>query len=599
MAPSEPDEGFPATDQCEPLYDDRGYMIQNARGYRPYQGNYAKGRKMRIIHIGAGASGINFAKFTEDRLQNVELQIYEKNHDVGGTWLENRYPGCACDIPSATYQFTWARNPAWSQFYSGAPEIWQYLKDIVDKYDFTKYMKFHHKIIRALWNGDRGVWDITIQRADGTEFMDWCHILINGSGVLNDWKWPDIKGLDTFKGQITHSAAYDSSISLKDKRVAVIGMGSSGVQITAAIAPEVRQLYTWVRSPTWITTGFAQKFAGVEGTNFDYTEDQKRRFADEPEFLLKYSKMIESELNLRFKMLFKNTPEAAEAKEFALRHMTDRLGSRHPELVDALIPKTFGVGCRRATPGNGFLEALTQEHVKVFTSEMQGITPAGFIDDQGTHHEVDVIICATGFTTSWVPRFPIEANGHSVGKMFAKEPISYLSLGVPHMPNYYWINGAYGPLGHGSILPLIEVLHANIVQCIQHMQKFRIQSLTPKIEVCQKFKEHAALFLDRTVWTSGCVSWYKQGRADGPLAMFPGSRLVFVDLMSQPRFEDYEIQYINDKNLFDFLGSGFAEREFDGRDLSHYLGLLNGQDRRLDLELETICREFGDLIHNK
>ncbi|KAK5275853.1 hypothetical protein LTR40_012392, partial [Exophiala xenobiotica] len=198
------------------------------------------------------------------------------------------------------------------------------------------------------------------------------------------------------------------------------------------IASQVKQLYAWVKSPTWITAGFAQRFAGPNGGNFHYTPEQQKRFAENPQLFLKYSKMIESELNQRFKFILNGTPEAEGAREFAKNEMAQKLGSSNPELLDAIIPKDFGVGCRRPTPGNGFLEALSRDNVHVFTDTMSEITPTGFIDAEGNEYEVDVIICATGFNTSWIPRFPVEANGHSIAKMWAKEPSSYISLGVPH-----------------------------------------------------------------------------------------------------------------------------------------------------------------------
>jgi hypothetical protein len=174
---------------------------------------------------------------------------------------------------------------------------------------------------------------------------------------------------------------------------------------------------------------------------------------------------------------------------------------------------------------------------------------------------------------------------------FAKEPLSYLSVGVPDskwhpassssrsgmpnnpfsVPNYFTVTGPYGPLGHGSFLPIIELLIRNFLTCIKKIQAQNIKSLTPRREVAEAFAEHAQLFLKRTAWTSGCSSWFKQGKVDGPLAMFPGTRLVYMDLLKEPRYEDYRIEY-QSGNPFGFLGNGFSTREYDGRDLSYYLG---------------------------
>lgn len=579
-------------DGSDSLYNDLGWQVADETGYRILEQPFGTTSPLRIVHIGAGASGICFAKFYEDRLanRNISIQLYEKNHDVGGTWLENRYPGCACDIPSAAYQFTWERNPNWSQYYSESPEIWRYFKDITDKYGLSKYMKLKHQITGATWDDEAAEWEVRIQNlADGTEFTDRCNILINGSGVLNNWKWPDIKGLHSFQGVLEHTANYSEGQDLTGKRVAVVGIGSSGVQCISKIAPQVKQLYTWIKTPTWITAGFAQKFAGKNGANFRYTDKQKKEFAENPDLFLKYSKMIESELNQRFKFILKNTPEAKAAKDFAANEMGTKLDGNQ-RLMDAMIPKNFGVGCRRPTPGNGFLEALNRENVHVFTNGvMKEVTLKGFIDADGNEFEVDVIICATGFNTSWVPRFPVVGeSGQVIQEMWKDRPVpSYLSLAVPYMPNYFVTPGPYGPLGHGSLLAIIECLHGNIIQVVEKMQKDRIKKIVPREDVARQFTDHADLFLKRTAWTGGCSSWFKQGKIDGPLPMFPGSRLTYLELLGTPRFEDYHITYQNPLNRFNFLGNGFEAREFDGRDLSYYIGLLdNVGDKQLDLEAE-------------
>lgn len=157
------------------------------------------------------------------------------------------------------------------------------------------------------------------------------------------------------------------------------------------------------------------------------------------------------------------------------------------------------------------------------------------------------------------------------------------------------IGGPYGPLGHGSFLPVCESLVKNVIQVINKVQKDRIKSLYPRQEVVDQFVEHADLFLHRTAWASGCSSWFKQGRVDGPLPMFPGSRLTYLDLLSAPRFEDYHIEYLNKMNQFEFIGNGFDVREFDGRDMSYYLGLLKNEDKQIDLE-GTVLQDMASVI---
>jgi cation diffusion facilitator CzcD-associated flavoprotein CzcO len=181
-------------------------------------------------------------------------------------------PGCACDIPSVNYQFSW-KIKLWSHYYSFSPEIWEYLKEIERENNFIeKYIKLRHQIERAEWDAKDGVWRFKVRNLETDEVIDdAAEFFINAGGVLNKWKWPDIPGLHDFKGKLMHSASYEEGYSLDGKKVAVIGAGSSGVQIVAAIQRKVDTLYHWIRSPIWITAGFAQRWAGQDGANFKCT----------------------------------------------------------------------------------------------------------------------------------------------------------------------------------------------------------------------------------------------------------------------------------------------------------------------------------------
>lgn len=244
----------------------------DVHGYRIREQPMGTKRKVKVILMGAGASSLNFFKKAEEQMENLDIVCYEKNHDIGGTWLENRYPGCACDIPSPTYQFSW-KIKLWSHYYSYSPEIWEYLKEIEQENDFiNKYIKLRHEIMHAQWDDEAGLWRIGIRDlVKNNVFEVTAEFFINAGGVLNNWKWPNIPGLHDFKGKLMHSAHYEEGYDLTNKRVAVIGAGSSGVQIVAAIQKKVKHLYHWVRSPIWITAGFAQTWAAKNGANFKCT----------------------------------------------------------------------------------------------------------------------------------------------------------------------------------------------------------------------------------------------------------------------------------------------------------------------------------------
>ncbi|OQU97765.1 hypothetical protein CLAIMM_03650 [Cladophialophora immunda] len=556
---------------------DCGWVTVNDRGYSILEKPHGLPRPKRVIVIGAGATGICMAKFSE-RLANLDLQIYEKNDDVAGTWWENKYPGCGCDIPAHIYQFKWAMNPNWSRYYSSAEEILNYFKTVVDSHGLQKYIKLRHRVVHASWNSETAKWEVQVQGPDGNIFKDEGDFLVNACGLLNNWKWPEIKGLHSFKGKLLHSAAWDESTDLDGKRVAVLGAGSSGVQIVANIQPIVKQLYTWIRSPIWISTGFASRYAGPDGLNFKYGEDVKERFSSDPTKHLRYVKMVEAELGLRFYFNFINTKDAHIAEDFSRKEMEKKLYKR-PDLIEKIIPTTYGPGCRRPTPGNGYLEALMEPNVITYTKDLLEVTPTGFVDSDRNYHEVDIIICATGFDTSYVPRFPVLANGKDLREEWAIDPVSYLSVMIPDFPNYFVSLGPYSAT-NGSLIPAIEHGCEYMLKIIDKCQIEHIRSIAPKADVTAEFREHSDLFLKRTVWNQKCRSWYKGGTIDGLPRLYPSSRAHFMETM-QPRYEDFEIKYEN-MNRFYFWGNGFTVRELDGRDPTWYLGIVDGEDRQPD-----------------
>ncbi|KAK1002193.1 hypothetical protein LTR54_008205 [Friedmanniomyces endolithicus] len=557
----------------------------DATGYRIREESYGTKRPVRVVLMGAGASTLNFLKKAEEQMKNVKITVYEKNHDVGGTWLENRYPGCACDIPSVNYQFSW-KIKLWTHFYSYSPEIWSYLKGIYDENDFiAKYVKLQHQLESAVWDSGAGVWRFKVRDLKtGTVSEDEAEFFINAGG--------DIPGLHDFKGKLMHSAAYDEGYAIEGKRVAVIGAGSSGVQIVAKLSKTASHIFHWIRSPIWITAGFAQTWAGKDGANFEYTPEQMEYLQNNPKKYLEYRKQIENELNQRFKFILKGSEEAKAAREFSYEQMARHL-KNDPRLVDKIIPKAFNPGCRRPTPAPGYLDALVAPNATIFTDAIGSITEKGFTDHKGNEHECDIIICATGFDTSWRPRFPlVNGQGVDLRDFWAKDVTSYLSIGIPTYPNHFTFCGPYGPLGHGSFMPLIERWTTYMFDVISKAQEENIKSFTPRLDLSLQFRQHADLFLQRTAWTSACRSWFKQGKQDGQAAIYPGSRLHFLHLLERPRYEDFEMEYW-DSNRFAFMGNGFDERESDGRDITHYLGLLEGKDEQPEYGEEVMGKLAG------
>ena len=256
--------------------------------------------------------------------------------------------------------------------------------------------------------------------------------------------------------------------------------------------------------------------------------------------------------------------------------------SYNKELMSHIIPTNFNVGCRRPTPGAGYLEALASPKTKVYFETVHAITPHGFKPTSTSpEEEVDVIICATGFDTSFRPRFPVVGlNGTRLSDLWQDHALGYISIGVPDFPNYFTYFGPYGPVAQGSLLPIATVSSQNLIAIIKKIRVEHIRRLSPKPQVVADFGEHVKTFHKRTAWTDPCRSWFKQGRVDANPIVWPGTRLHYLDVLAAPKFEDYDIEYIGG-NRWGWLGNGFSTIEFNGGDVTHYLGEETEEDRQV------------------
>ncbi|OAP58400.1 hypothetical protein AYL99_07490 [Fonsecaea erecta] len=534
-----------------------------------YQG---QGRPIRIIVVGAGLSGIAAVKIFKETFINapVELVIYEKNHDVTGTWLENRYPGCACDVPAHAYTFSWEGNPRWSRAYVGSSELYEYYKGRAVAYGVNKFVKLNSRVKEAVWNESTGKWKVQIEDlTSGSTFSDEAEVLINAAGFLNKWKMPDIPGLGEFKGKLIHSAQWDETYPLDDKIVGIIGSGSSAIQIIPQIQPKVKHMTSFIRSSTWITPEFAAEFA-PEGRTAFFSDRQKDEWAQNKDKFLEYRKKVESTMNKFFDLQFKDSTLQKDAYDNFRKTMRERL-SRKPEIADILVPN-FAVGCRRITPGHGYLEALTEDNVTVRSDGIVRVTEDGVQMAKGDKIKLDVLICATGFDTSFRPPFPlIGREGCDLRDEWADEPRSYCSIAAPKMPNYFIISGPNFPLANGCLLPCLETNIKYAFAAVKKMQYDSVKAIVPKPQAIDDFQEFKDALMEDLVWTDHCVSWYKNGKADGKVwGPWPGSSLSYLELMSQPRWEDWDFTYLA-RNRFQFLGRGKTEREVKGGDLAYYL----------------------------
>ncbi|KAF5659381.1 monooxygenase [Fusarium circinatum] len=392
-------------------------------------------RKLKVICIGAGYAGLMLSyqyKHGDTPLkQFMDLKIYEKNDDIGGTWLVNKYPGVACDVPAHIYTFPFGPNPSWSQFYATGPEIWRYIKKTSDKYRLHEPVILNTEVISSVWDDDAGKWRLQIQQGHSRD-------------IIRD---------EADIGKLVHTAAWDTNLDWSGKRVAIIGNGSSAVQVLPQMQPTAAKIVNYARSPLWISSAFASEFT-PEGKNFTYTEQEIQAFKDDEEMFFQLRHSIEHSMNKFFRVSVKDSPEQKYAfREFKAK--MEAVLNHDPDLCARLVP-TFQVGCRRLSPGENYLEALQQGNVTLQDEPIQEVVENGIRSLTKTE-EFDIIVCATGFDVSFVPGFKVVGqNGISLAEQWKDAPEAYFGVFAASMPNFFTVNGPNTPLAHGSLLAVMS-----------------------------------------------------------------------------------------------------------------------------------------------
>ncbi|KAK3113607.1 hypothetical protein LTR53_008935 [Teratosphaeriaceae sp. CCFEE 6253] len=518
-------------------------------------------RKLRVITIGAGFSGLLMAHKFQHRFPEtesyVEHRIFEGRKELGGTWA-----------------FPFDPNPDWSRFYSSGPEIQEYILRTAKKWNLDRDVRLDHWVREARWLDDRGQWQVTVE-SQGRRFVEYADVLLSGQGVLVHHKWPEISGLHDFKGHITHSADWDHDYDYSNKRIAVIGNGSSGIQIV----PQLQQLpgttvTNFLRGATWVYYRVPpSKHLGREtdDPNPAYTAEEKQLWREDPTELRNMRHDMIARTNKAFRMFMKGSSTNKDAVAFATQQMASKLGN-DPRLCEMLIPK-WEVGCRRITPGPGYLESFTKSNCSVTNSRITHISASAVHTEDGRAHEVDVVVCATGFDVSHRPRYPLVGlNGVDLRDKWKDEPESYLSVATSDMPNYFVMMGPNAVVGHGSLMEALNWTGDYFCQWIRKIATENIKSATPKESAVRAFNDYCDEIHKTLVWSGDCVSWYKRGTRDGRVtALFGGSAILYKRMIESIRAEDFDITYRSD-NHFSFMGNGFTAEEFDDEaDLGWYI----------------------------
>ncbi|KAF4972320.1 hypothetical protein FSARC_1099 [Fusarium sarcochroum] len=523
-------------------------------------------RPLRVGVIGAGLAGITAGILLPAKVPGIQLTIYEKNADVAGTWFENVYPGVRCDIASHVYQSTFAPKTDWSDKYAPGHEIRDYWQSVARKFDVYKYVKLNIKVEETTWDDEEGVWITKLRNVQtGEETIEKNEFLLTSIGRFNDWKLPDYPGISEYKGHLRHASNWSTDFDPKDKTVAVIGNGASGIQVTANLQPIVKRLDHYARNKTWIAASWAGEERRLEPQ--PYTEEEKKKWAEDPDAYLAFRKDLEGIYWTKFGSFFRNSESNQQLREAFISIMKKRLAKK-PELLEHIVPD-FSPNCRRLTPGPGYLEAITEDNVEYIRTRIKRFTETGIETEDGKQRDVDAVICATGANVDMVPAFPIRAHGQELGNLWKADgvygyPYTYFGLGTPGFPNLLFVHGPQATGPSGTVPHSVETQLTYFAKVIRKASQEGIKSISPSKQAADDFIEYSDAFFAKTVLTDRCSSWYNGGRPGARIhGLWPGSAGHITAIRREPRWEDWEYKYLGDsKNRFaHYLGNGWTRQE--------------------------------------
>jgi len=479
-------------------------------------------KKIRAVVVGAGMAGILAALKLKQR-GDVDFVVYEKANALGGTWVYNRYPGLTCDVPAHAYTYSFAPNPEWSSVYAPGDEIRRYFQGVADRYEVHPFIELGVEVKRCEWSGGR--WEIEL--GDGR--IDHAEILIAASGVLHHPNIPKLPGMESFAGDIFHSAQWDDRARVDGAAVGVIGCGSTGVQIVSALSTRSSSVVHFCRTPQWIMPIRQREYSEEEKISFraDARNVDAIRYGDKYQGVLK-----------RFELAVTNpsSPEMAEIEKI----VSDNLEASVPDPVlrEKLRP-TYRAACKRLIFSGDYYEAVQRPGVTVDVSAIETIEPNGVRMTNGQFYPLDTLVLATGFA---VDRFirPTQmtgAGGLTLDEAWAKHPSAYYAIAVPNFPNFFMLNGPSGPVGNFSLIDVAEAQWGYIDQLISGIIAGEARQIAVCPDAMAAYEEWRATEVRKTVFATGCSSWYLD--ESGVPNTWPKGLSEFQEAMKAPRMADF------------------------------------------------------------
>jgi len=538
--------GEPVADEYLPLLlEELAVGAEDGRAPDWRKDTIDPGREFSVAVIGAGMSGLLAAH----RLQQagVPLVVLEKNHEVGGTWLENDYPGCRVDVPNHFYSYSFAQRDDWPQHFSPRDVLLDYFRRCADDLGLRGAIRFGTEVEAAEFHEDRGTWRLMVRAADGGSETLEANVLISAVGQLNRPRLPDIEGREAFSGPSFHSAQWDHTVDLRGKRVAVIGTGASAIQLIPAIAGDVAELDVYQRTPNWFMPTPNYHDAVPEGMRWLLTEVPS--YGRWYRFWL-FWRLVEGVLPAaRVDPGWSGGPDAVSARSDELRAMlTQHLQAQfadRPDLLEQVVPHYPPLAKRILLDDGTWVRTLKRDHVHLVTDRIEKITERGILTADGCERTVDVIVFATGFQASrfLMPMRITGRDGVDLHESWEGNARAYLGMTVPGFPNLFCL---YGPntnlVANGSIIYFAECQVGYVMGCIRLLLERHGRALECRRGVYDAYNAAVDAGNARMAWGAATVnSWYKN--AEGRVTQnWPFTLQEYWQRTRQPDPGDYELR---------------------------------------------------------
>jgi cation diffusion facilitator CzcD-associated flavoprotein CzcO len=446
---------------------------------------------VRVAIVGTGFSGLGMAIRLKQEGEH-DFVLLERAGDIGGTWRDNTYPGCRCDVPSHLYSFSFAPNPNWSSTFSPQSEILDYLRDTANRHGVLPHVSYETELEHASWDEDEQLWRLETSKEAMT-----ADVLIAAQGPLSDPSLPDIPGIDRFEGKSFHSAQWDHDHELEGERVAVIGTGASAIQFVPEIQPKVGKLHVFQRTAPWVVPHRNRPMKRWERAIY--------RLFPPAQLAMRAAIYWARE---SFVLQFRHRAIGKLLERIPMMHMRKQI--KDPELRRKLTPD-YSIGCKRILPTNEWYPALAQPNVEVVSGGLTEVRPRSVVAEDGSEREVDTIIFGTGFHVTDVPIADrvTGRDGRTLTETWNGSMQAYKGTTVAGYPNLFFLVGPNTGLGHTSIVFIIESQIAYVLDALRTMRRSGARTLEVREEAQRAYNAELDRMTDGTVWVSGgCTSYY-------------------------------------------------------------------------------------------